>query len=128
MALENGYVGGQISSNMFSNWNEYSKFKEHVRHTRAYGRPCDSDVILYEEVAHKVWEIGKASHIFTYSCEKGEKITAAIAYDLWSDGTGGYPELLSGGIGEKTISFEVKSQLLRGFHHQFVVYGTTSKK
>ena len=130
MALEYGRVGGQISSDVFSNWEKHSKFDENCRHTRAFGKPGKNNEILYEKRVRKQSEgvFGKASHTFTYSCAKGERITAAIAYDEWDDGTGGYPELQDGGIGEKTITVEVTSQYLRGFHHQFVVYGTTSKK
>ena len=130
MALECRPVGEKISEDVYWNWEKHSKFDEDCRHTRTYGSLGKSDdVILYKEEVHKEWEIGKASHIFTYSCAKGERITAAIAYDLWSDGTGGYPELLSRStrvtvvMGKDAIAVEVKSQLLRGFHFQFVVYG-----
>ena len=130
MAIEHGYVGRQISSNVFLNWEKHSKFDENCRHTRSFGKPGKNDEILYENRVRKQSEglLSRASHIFTYSCAKGERITAAIAYDEWDDGTGGYPELLSGGIGEKTITVKVESKLARGFHHQFVVYGTISKK
>ena len=130
MALELGCVGCQISSYVFSNWEKHSKFDENCRHTRAFGKPGKNDAILYEKRVRKQSEgiLSRASHTFTYSCAKGERITAAIAYDEWDDGTGGYPELQDGGIGEKTITVKVDSRIARGFHHQFVVYGTTSKK
>ena len=94
------------------------------RHSLTLGEPNDKDIVLYQEDVRKGYEyFGKVTHTFSYRCKSGEEITAVLAYDKWSDDTGGNPEKKSGGVGQKEVSIEVTSQYMRGFHFKFIVYG-----
>ena len=53
----------------------------------------------------------------------GEEITAVLVEDLLDDDTGGYPQLVSGGVGEQHVSIKITSQQGCGFHFEFSVYG-----
>ena len=103
-------------------WHELSS--EHGRHNFILGAPSSQDVILHEEKLRKGDEFfSKVSHTFSYNCQRGEEITAVLAYDVWSDDTGGYPDRKSGGVGQDEVSIHVTSQFNRGFHFKFIVYG-----
>ena len=103
-------------------WQEISS--GHGRHTLTLGTPMSKDVILYQEQLRKDSRaFGIVSHTFSYQCRKGEEITAIVAYDLWSDDTGGSPERESGGVGQRGVSIKITSQFMRGFHFKFIVYG-----
>ena len=94
------------------------------RHSLTLGEPNDRDQVLYQEDVRKGYEyFGKVTHTFSYTCKSGEEITAVLAYDKWSDDTGGNPEKKSGGVGQREVSIEVTSQYMRGFHFKFIVYG-----
>ena len=100
---------------------------EKGRDNLTIGPPNAKDVVLYSHHERKQNGIGWVSHTFSYTCKPGEEITAVLAYDMWDDGTGGNPKLKSGGVGEKEVSIEVTSQLMRGFHHKVIVYGKRKK-
>ena len=103
-------------------WHELSG--EHGRRTLTLGTPSSEDVVLHEENLRKGHEFPKkVSHTFSYNRRRGEEITAVLAYDVWSDDTGGYPERKSGGVGQDSVSICVTSQYGRGFHFKFIVYG-----
>ena len=85
--------------------------------------PKSDDVVLYKEQVRKGQYFGKVSHTFSYNCRSGEEITAVLAYDLWSDDTGGNPKCESGGVGQNQVTIRVTSQFGRGFHFKFIVYG-----
>ena len=103
-------------------WRELSG--EHGRHTLTLGTPSSEDVVLHEENLRKGHEFPKkVSHTFSYNRRRGEEITAVLAYDVWSDDTGGRPERKSGGVGQDSVSICVTSQYGRGFHFKFIVYG-----
>ena len=107
-------------------WNQISAGRG--RHSLTLGEPSDKDKVLYQEELRKGYEyFGKVSHTFSYTCKSGEEITAVLAYDVWSDDTGGNPEKKSGGVGQKEVSIEVTSQYMRGFHFKFIVYGKRHK-
>ena len=95
------------------------------RHTLSLEKPGDNDVVLCNETIRKGSKfLSEVTHTFSYSCKKGERITAVTAYDKWSDDTGGHPKLVRGGVGKKEVVIEVTSERNRGFHFQFIVYGT----
>ena len=95
------------------------------RHTLSLNKPGDNDEVLYEEHCRKGAKfLSEVKHTFKYTCEEEERITAVIAYDKWSDDTGGHPKLMSGGLGNSGVIIEVTSERNRGFHFQFIVYGT----
>ena len=97
---------------------------ESGRHTLTLGRPSTEDIVLHDEKVRKGHEFfGKVSHTFIYNRRSGEEITAVLAYDVWDDDTGGYPERKSGGEGRDSVSIRVISQYGRGFHFKFIVYG-----
>jgi hypothetical protein len=88
------------------------------------GKPASGDTVLYEELIRKDNSfLNTVKHTFSYDCKEGQEITAVLAYDKWSDNTGGYPEKESGGVGHRGVSICVTSQFNRGFHFHFVVYG-----
>ena len=108
-------------------WNEL--FRGNGRHTLKLGMRGDNDEVLYSERCRKKAEfLGVVKHTFSYDCGKGERITAVIAYDEWSDDTGGDPEVLSGGVGRDHVTIKVTSERNRGFHFLFEVYGTKAKE
>ena len=94
------------------------------RHTLRSGTPRSGDVVLFEEQLRKGSKLfSTVSHTFSYDCRHGEEITAVVAYDLWSDDTGGDPDIVSGGVGSSRVSVRVTSQTNRGFHFKVIVYG-----
>ena len=103
-------------------WHELSS--ERGRRTLTLGTPSSENVVLHEENLRKGHEFPKkVSHTFSYNRRRGEEITAVLAYDVWSDDTGGRPERKSGGVGQDSVSICVTSQYGRGFHFKFIVYG-----
>ena len=81
-------------------------------------------MVLYSEDCRKGSKfLSEVKHTFSYYCKEGERITAVVAHDKWSDDTGGHPEVLSGGIGRNHVTIEVTSERNRGFHFLFKVYG-----
>ena len=103
-------------------WNDL--LKGSGRHTLSLGEPGDNDVVLYSEGCRKGSKfLSEVQHTFSYHCKEGERITAVVAHDKWSDDTGGHPEVLSGGIGRNHVTIEVTSERNRGFHFLFKVYG-----
>ena len=95
------------------------------RNSLALNSPSSTDIVLYQEeirASYKLLSI--VSHTFSYSCRSGEEISAVLAYDLWTDNTGGTPEHESGGVGQSKVKITVNSERNRGFHFKFIVYGT----
>ena len=94
------------------------------RRSLTLGTPSSQDVVLYEEQIRKEYALfSNVSHTFSYKRQRGEEITAVLAYDCWDDSTGGDPEKKSGGVGQDEVSIRVTSQFNRGFHFKFIVYG-----
>jgi len=93
-------------------------------HTLKLGEPGPDDVLLYQSSYRKGDKfLRKVSHRFTYTAKDNEEITAVVAEDQWVDDTGGNPELVSGGVGQREVTIEVTSRVNRGFHFYFYVYG-----
>jgi len=93
-------------------------------HTLKLGEPGPDDVLLYQSSYRKGDKfLRKVSHRFTYTAKDNEEITAVVAEDQWVDDTGGNPELVSGGVGQREVAIEVTSRVNRGFHFYFYVYG-----
>ena len=112
----------ETSQKMAALWNDL--LKGSGRHTLSLGEPGDNDVVLYSEDCRKGSKfLSEVKHTFSHYCKEGEKITAVVAHDKWSDDTGGHPEVLSGGIGRNHVTIEVTSERNRGFHFLFKVYG-----
>lgn len=108
-------------SHFISSWQELTGAGHN---SLTLGRPTSEDVVVYEERIRKDYSfLSTVSHKFSYNCKEGEEITAVLAYDAWSDNTGGYPEKKSGGVGQTEVSVCVTSQFNRGFHFYFAVYG-----
>ena len=98
---------------------------EHGRHNFTLGAPQAKMLSCTRKNFVKVMKFfSKVSHMFSCNCHRGEEITAVLAYDVWSDDTGGYPERKSGGVGQDAVSIRVTSQYRRGFHFKFIVYCT----
>ena len=87
------------------------------------GKPRIGDKILYYK------DIRKGSKLFNYQTETfsytagNNEITSVVAYDVWSDDTGGNAEIVSGGVGCSRVTVKVTSELNRGFHFEFYVFG-----
>lgn len=43
--------------------------------------------------------------------------------DLRTDGTGGYPSIISGGVGRRDVLVRLTSQFNRGFEFNITIYG-----
>ena len=113
-----------LAGSIIDGWNKIAS-KGTGSHTLSVGKPGKSDVVLYEEDYRKGSEfLSSVQHTFSYNCQGGERITAVVARDMWTDDTGGTPELVSGGVGQNAVSVQVTSRFSRGFHFKFVVYGS----
>ncbi|XP_071831899.1 uncharacterized protein [Apostichopus japonicus] len=67
----------------------------------------DGDVLLHEESISPGSGPGYQTREFKYRCRRNEVITYVVAEDKRGDGTGGSPELISGGAGQDHIIIEV---------------------
>ena len=102
----------------------YKLSSEHGHHNFTLGAPQAKMLFCTRKNFVKVMKFfSKVSYTFSYNCQRGEEIAAVLAYDVWSDDTGGYPERKSGGVGQDEVSIRVTSQFNRGFHFKFIVYG-----
>ena len=92
------------------------------RHNLIVGKAQPGDILLHQEQKRASFTmLGRATHVYKY---KGKKvITSVVARDNWSDGTGGNPEIISGGPGHKHVKVKVTSQINRGFDFTVHVYG-----
>jgi hypothetical protein len=62
--------------------------------------------------------------IVTEHIDVGENIISCVhALDRWNDNTGGYAEIVGGGIGYNYVDVKITSQFGRGFHFVIDVYG-----
>lgn len=94
------------------------------RHTLLINKPSEGDVILYESEFRKgAAMLATVTHEFSYTCKNNEEITSVVAYDNWSDDTGGNPEVIKGGVGERNVTIKITSKFARGFNFKFIVYG-----
>ncbi len=91
------------------------------RHTLVKGTPNPGDIVIWHEQKRVGHTLTYATYDFKFGGAK--KITAILARDNWDDDTGGYAEIIDGGIGEKHVIVRVTSQLMRGFNFTFSVYG-----
>ncbi|XP_078360594.1 uncharacterized protein LOC144644906 [Oculina patagonica] len=92
------------------------------RHNLSKGIVEAGNILLYEEQFRPSYEmLGRRTHVFEYNGNK--VITAVVAKDNWDDDTGGDPEIISGGPGQKHVKVKVTSQFNRGFDHTVYVYG-----
>ena len=100
----------------------------HGHNSLTIGKPSNKDVVLCQERVRKdnIF-LGRASYTFEYKCSEGERITAVLAYDEWTDNTGGNARKISGGVGQQELSIVVTAQFNRGFHFKFIVYGKRQK-
>ncbi|XP_071830744.1 uncharacterized protein [Apostichopus japonicus] len=82
------------------------------------------DVLLYEESKSTFGVVSESqTHQFTYHRRRNEVITYVEACDNWSDGKGGSSQITSGGPGRDHVTFEVTSQLGKGFDSTVSVFG-----
>jgi hypothetical protein len=60
----------------------------------------------------------------TVTINVDNKIIGCVqAIDQWTDDTGGYAEIIDGGIGYNYVTVKVTSQFSRGFWFEIEVYG-----
>jgi hypothetical protein len=60
----------------------------------------------------------------TVRVNTGDNIIGCVhALDRWDDDTGGYAEIVGGGIGYNYVDVGITSQFSRGFHFDLEVYG-----
>ena len=90
-------------------------------HDLVVGTPEVGNILLYSEKKSVDNEAGRVSHVYQYSGDI--TITAVVAKDNKRDDTGGDPEIISGGPGEKHVSVKVTSRTEKGFDHTVHVYG-----
>ena len=94
-------------------------------HNLVVGKREDGDTLLHHEQKSSAPGVTTVSHDYQYSGDT--TITAVEAIDNWNDGTGGNPEIISGGVGHKNVTVRVTSRHLRGFDHTVYVYGEKEK-
>jgi len=108
-----GKAWGTVNDLLHSSQGQHNLFK---------GKLETGDILLHEEQRRPGFKMaGRVEHFFQYSGDK--VITAVVARDNWGDDTGGEPEIISGGPGEKHVKVKVTSQYMRGFNHTVYVYG-----
>ena len=91
------------------------------KHNLVVGKPGAGDILLHAEQRCKGYRFGWVSHVYQY---KGDTtITAVVAEDNRNNNTGGNPEIISGGVGHKSVLVKVTSRIFRGFDHTVHVYG-----
>jgi hypothetical protein len=65
----------------------------------------------------------------TVNVDVGENIIGCVhALDYWTDDTGGYAEIVQGGIGYNHVDVKITSQFSRGFWFDVEVYGQKPRK
>ena len=94
-------------------------------HNLVEGIREDGDTLLYRKQKSSAPGFGTVSHEYQYIGDT--RITAVEAIDNRNDGTGGDPEIISGGVGHKNVTVRVTSRHFRGFDHTVYVYGEKKK-
>ena len=108
-----GELWGEVNNLLHSGSGRHDLFK---------GKAEPGDILLYEEQKCPSYKMmGRVTHVFEYSGNK--TITAVVAKDNWDDDTGGDPEIIGGGPGQRHVKVKVTSQYMRGFDHTVYVYG-----
>ena len=98
----------------------WTTMKDSRQHDLAVGTPEKGDILLHSEQ-----KSGVGSHVYKY---RGDNmITAVVAKDNREDDTGGDPEIISGGPGEKHVTVKVTSRSGGGFNHTVSVFGKKQK-
>ena len=108
-----GKAWGTVKDLLDSGYGQHNLFK---------GKLEPGNILLYEEQIRPSYQVlGRRTHVFEYNGDN--VITAVVARDNWEDDTGGNPEIISGGPGQKHVKVKVTSQYMRGFNHTVYVYG-----
>ena len=94
-------------------------------HNLVVGNREDGDILLHQEQKSSAPGFGTVFHDYQYSGDT--RITAVEAKDNWNDGRGGDPQIISGGVGHKSVTVRVTSRLVTGFDHTVYVYGKRKK-
>ncbi|XP_069694666.1 probable salivary secreted peptide [Periplaneta americana] len=83
-------------------------------------RPGDR-LLLDRSVSRSSKFLSKVSDTVRYS--GSETINCIEAIDGWNDDTGGYAEIVDGGLGQRHVAIKITSRNSRGFHFFVKVYG-----
>lgn len=96
-------------------------------HDLLLGQAGYGDVVLYQVNEYKyAFPLIVRSSTIEYP-QPGQQnfayIRAVYIKDNYRDGTGGYPSVSSGGVGQKFIKIKLKSQRGSGFNFTVTIYG-----
>ena len=93
------------------------------RHNFADCQSKPGDRLLTEKLIVRTYKLlGYASSDMTYS-NPDAKINCIEVTDQKENGTGGYTNIVSGGVGHNTVTLHFKSQFSRGFSFVVKIYG-----
>ena len=93
------------------------------RHNYTPCQPMAGDTLLREELAARNFSF--LGYVYsTVHIDVGDNIIGCVhAIDGWDDGTGGFAEIVGGGIGYNYVDVRITSQFSRGFRFTIEVYG-----
>ncbi|XP_047539261.1 probable salivary secreted peptide [Vanessa atalanta] len=96
-------------------------------HDLAIGQASYGDVVIYKVNEYKYgFPLVVRTSIIEYP-EAGQQnfayIKAIFIKDNYIDGTGGYPTISSGGVGQRFVKIKLKSQRSHGFNFTVTIYG-----
>ncbi|XP_023937341.1 probable salivary secreted peptide [Bicyclus anynana] len=96
-------------------------------HDLVLGQATYGDVVVYKVNEYKY---GFPLIVRTSTIEFPEPGTHNFAYiksiyvkDNYIDGTGGYPTISAGGVGQRFVKIKLKSQRSHGFNFTITIYG-----
>ncbi|KAJ0171286.1 hypothetical protein K1T71_012836 [Dendrolimus kikuchii] len=96
-------------------------------HDLLLGQPTYGDVVIYK---YNEYKYGFPLIVRTSYIEYPEYGTTNFAYikaiyvkDNDKDGSGGYPMIAAGGVGQRFVKIKLKSQRSYGFNFTITIYG-----
>lgn len=96
-------------------------------HDLVVGQSTYGDVVIYKVNDYKYgFPFMVRTSIIEYP-EPGQQnfayIKAIYIKDHYMDGTGGYPSITAGGVGQRFVKIKLKSQRHHGFNFTITIYG-----
>jgi hypothetical protein len=93
------------------------------RHNYTPCQPQPGDILLHSEKVARTYTFLRHTSA-TVHIDVGDHIIVCVhALDGWDDDTGGYAEIVGGGIGYSYVDVTITSQFSRGFSFWIEVYG-----
>lgn len=96
-------------------------------HDLIMGQATYGDIVIYKVNEYKYgWPLIVRTSTIEFP-EPGQQnfayIKAIYVKDNFIDGNGGYPTILTGGVGQRFVTIKLKSQRHHGFNFTITIYG-----